>query len=102
VNTPEAEGYLSARAERRLATDEGIHELGVHVRVEGGRAVVTGSVATRERKRTVIDAVRDELDVEIVDQLEVLGYGGHEDDDDDADDSRDRAAEAEQAAEVDG
>lgn len=78
TNSGESAAYQAARAEERLATDDHIHELGVHVRVDGGRAVVTGSVTSAARKQAVLDAVRDELELEIVDQVEVIGYGGAE------------------------
>jgi hypothetical protein len=80
TNSGESAAYQAARAEERLATDDHIHELGVHVRVEGGRAFLTGSVASAARKQAVLDAVRAELQLEIVDQIEVIGYGGPEDD----------------------
>jgi osmotically-inducible protein OsmY len=50
--------YVVGRIEEGLARD--LHELGVHVELQGGDVVLTGEVATEER-RELIAAVAREL-----------------------------------------
>jgi osmotically-inducible protein OsmY len=54
----EPDAYLVERVREALAHDPRIAELGVCVRVSGERVIVTGDVATPERKAAVSEVVR--------------------------------------------
>jgi hypothetical protein len=49
MSDPPADAYLAERIRTALAQDPRVNELGIQVVIVGGRAVVTGSVATAER-----------------------------------------------------
>jgi osmotically-inducible protein OsmY len=51
------DAYLVERIRHILANDPRVAELGICVSVAGDRVLLTGEVATPERKRTVADVV---------------------------------------------
>ena len=55
ADTPEPEPYLAERIRDALACD-GVAELGISVSVSGDRVLLTGDVATAERKQAVTEA----------------------------------------------
>ena len=66
--------YLEARVARRSAEDPDTAELGVKVAVHGGAVFLTGSVASEERRRHVVDAARAESGgLPVTDDLVVSG-----------------------------
>ena len=50
MSDPPADAYLAERIRTALAQDARVNELGLQIVIVGGRAFVTGSVATPERK----------------------------------------------------
>lgn len=61
MNAPAADTYLAERIRTALVQDARVSELGVHVVVVGGRAVVTGTVATAGRKAAIADVVHEQF-----------------------------------------
>ncbi|MFE3002725.1 BON domain-containing protein [Nocardia sp. NPDC059246] len=53
--------YDTAHVHRALAEDPRTSELGVQVRLQAGIVVLTGAVATEERRRQVELVVREQL-----------------------------------------
>ncbi len=53
----EPEAYLVERVREALAHDPRVSELGISVRVAGDRVLLTGDVATPERKAAATDVV---------------------------------------------
>lgn len=64
--------HQARRLEKALADDERTHELGVHVVATAQRIVAQGEVASEERRRTVLEVLREHArDVPVSDQLTV-------------------------------
>jgi osmotically-inducible protein OsmY len=59
MSEPRADAYLAEQVRTALAADPRVGELGIAVTVEDGRLVLTGAVATVER-RAVVEAVARE------------------------------------------
>lgn len=57
MTTHEPQAYLTERIREALAHDPKVSELGIAVSVTGDHVVVTGSVATPERRLAVEDIV---------------------------------------------
>ncbi len=57
----EAPEYLAERLRRRIAEDGRVNALGVEVAVRGPDVVLTGAVATEERRRVVDLLAREEF-----------------------------------------
>ena len=59
----ECEAYLAEKLRTALARDPALHELGIHVTVVAaqGRAVLSGVIATRERRARVAEIARQVL-----------------------------------------
>jgi hypothetical protein len=56
--------------ERAIATDPRTNELGIRIQVRGDHLVVSGEVASQERRATVIAVVREhEPGLDIVDHI---------------------------------
>ena len=65
-----ADAYVAGRVQEALAH---VGETDVHVAVTGSRLVVTGNVTVDDRRRMVLDVVRDHADgFDVVDQVTVL------------------------------
>ena len=65
--------YVAEHVREAIAKDERLAELHVHVRVNGRRVVVTGEVATEERRRALFEVVSSLLpDCEVVNQTTVV------------------------------
>lgn len=64
--------YLVGRIQQALATDPRTGELELDIRIAGGRVVVIGTVATRERCEAVLAVVRETApDLDVRDELSV-------------------------------
>lgn len=62
--------HLINQLERALVNDERTHELGVRLRLAGGRVIADGEVATEARRQQVVKVLEDqETGLEICDQL---------------------------------
>ncbi|MGH9280138.1 MAG: BON domain-containing protein [Acidimicrobiales bacterium] len=57
MSAPEPHAYLTERIREALAHDPAVAELGISVSVSGGRVLLTGDVATGDRRRAVEQAV---------------------------------------------
>lgn len=67
------EEYLVARAREAIATDPRVAELNVRIEVRGNAIVVSGEVATSERREAIEELVRSSAnDHEVVNLLEVV------------------------------
>jgi hypothetical protein len=65
-------GYHLMDVERLLAEDERTNELQIHLELSGDRLVVSGRVASPERRDVVLDVVREQCPgCEVVDELEL-------------------------------
>ena len=65
--------YVAEHVREAIAKDERLAELHVHVRVNGRRVVVTGEVATEERRRALFEVVSAVVpDCEVVNQTTVV------------------------------
>lgn len=53
MTTPEPQAYLTERIREALAHDPRVAELGIAVSVAGDKVLVTGNVATAERRHAV-------------------------------------------------
>ncbi len=61
---------LARDLEREIATDPRTHELGIRLQVRGDHLVVSGEVASEERRATVLEVVREhDAGLEIVDHI---------------------------------
>ena len=66
--------YLEGRVARRIAEDPDTAELGVKVAVHDGTVVLTGSVASEQRRAHVVEAARAESGgLPVTDDLVVTG-----------------------------
>ncbi|HYH28662.1 MAG TPA: BON domain-containing protein [Actinomycetota bacterium] len=77
MNTFEGEPdtYIIQHVREKLALDGG--ELDIHVRVNGDTVLLTGSVATEERKAEAARVVETKLpDHRVVNDLDVVEVGG--------------------------
>jgi osmotically-inducible protein OsmY len=61
MSEPPADAYLAERIRSALAQDPRVNELGIQVVIVGGRAVVTGSVATAERKDGIASVIHEQF-----------------------------------------
>jgi osmotically-inducible protein OsmY len=59
--SPQPDGYLCERVRQALASDPRVGELGIDVRVAGGRVFLTGQVATPERQQAISAVVAELL-----------------------------------------
>ncbi len=62
MTTPEPAAYLVERIREALAHDARVAELGISVAVVGDKVLVTGEVATPERRAAVAEVVTPLLD----------------------------------------
>jgi hypothetical protein len=69
--------YDLREVERTLCEGDDTAELGIHLELHGGRLFVRGDVASDERRRHVLDCVRERIggDVPLVDELTVAAEG---------------------------
>jgi osmotically-inducible protein OsmY len=58
---PEPDAYLCERVREALARDQRSHELDVQVAMVAGRLVLTGTVATPQRRAAIVEVVREVL-----------------------------------------
>jgi len=56
----DADAYVAERVRTALAEDPRVGELGIAVRIEHGRLVLTGEVATDERRAAVETVAREQ------------------------------------------
>lgn len=75
---------LARDLERDIAADPRTNELGIRVQVRGDHLVVSGEVASEERRATVLEVIREhEPGLEIIDHIMLSaepgpGGPGHE------------------------
>jgi osmotically-inducible protein OsmY len=55
----EAPHYVAARIKRKLAEDERVGELGIHVDVRGEEAFLRGQVNSQERRRQIAEVAQE-------------------------------------------
>jgi hypothetical protein len=61
---------LARDLECAIATDPRTHELGIHLQVRGEHLVVSGEVASEERRATVLEVIREhETGLDIADHI---------------------------------
>jgi len=73
----EPKQYLVAHLQQALAADERVHALDVRVKVVGEKVLLTGAVETPERRDAILDVARECCgDVEVMNEVSVIGYGG--------------------------
>lgn len=76
----EADGYLVEHIRTTLARDPRVHELGIQVHVAAGKVVLTGTVATPERRDAVGEVAREVAPgAEVHNAVEVTSCGEAED-----------------------
>jgi osmotically-inducible protein OsmY len=56
-----ADAYVAERIRTALAQDPRVNELGIHVVIVGGRAIVSGSVATVGRRDAITTIVHEQF-----------------------------------------
>ncbi|MEU0313683.1 hypothetical protein [Nocardioides sp. NPDC006273] len=75
---------LARDLECAIATDPRTHELGIHLQVRGEHLVVSGEVASEERRDMVLDVIREhDIALDIADHIVLSaepgpGGPGHE------------------------
>jgi hypothetical protein len=76
MSDPPVAVYLAERIRTALAQDPRVNELGIQVVIVGGRAFVTGSVATVERKEGIASVFREQFPaVELQNDVTVQDVG---------------------------
>ena len=66
------EPYLAERVRSVLARDSRVNELGIAVDIADGRAVVSGAVASAERRQAIATVMREQFpELELVNDVTV-------------------------------